>query len=263
MAGDWIPIETDLASKPEVLRVARETGRSRHEVVGLLVSFWGWCSSQSCDGSVAGVVLDDVPHVVGGDREFYLALVNAGWLVANDDGINIPRFGRWLSNGAKSRLNKNRRQAAWRDRAASCDNRGALVDAPPSTKATTREEKRREEKRRGKKETEATPPLVYPPALDTPEVREAWSQYIDHRKRKRKPMRVDTQKTYLDRWAKKQWGVNALVDGIEEAVAKDYISPIDPDRRFGRPADTGAPGMTDKTRRTLAAAAEFLAEDSP
>lgn len=148
---DWIPCEIALFKKREVLAIARQTRRSRHEVGGLLLDFWGWFSSQSEDGEMAGIGVDSLPSIIGADVKFWRVVVGAGWIKDNGDaGISIPNAERWVSNGAKARLQKNRRQARWRDGNVGGDvDAGASTGTPttPSQKASTRDRVRvREDK---------------------------------------------------------------------------------------------------------------------
>ncbi len=143
MAGDWIPIQTDLSRRREVLAISKTTGRSRYEVVGLLIEFWGWASGETEDGQIVDVYVDTLTSLVGGDCEFWNSVIKSGWLESTKTGIRIPNFDRWMSSGAKSRLRKNLRQKQWRNKPL---NKGKNVGASVDTKASTTEEKRREEK---------------------------------------------------------------------------------------------------------------------
>lgn len=141
MAGDWIPIQTDLSRRREVLSISRETGRSRFEVVGLLIEFWGWASGETDVDAIVDVYVDTLPSLVGGDTEFWTAVMRAGWLESTDTGICIPNFDRWMSKGAKSRLRKNLRQKKWRgEQSESGQNVDASVDTQPSTTEQNRTE---------------------------------------------------------------------------------------------------------------------------
>lgn len=114
MAGDWIPIRTDIHSVPEVLRLARLTGRPVDEVVGLLVRFWAWAQAHTDDGYLAGVDLEDAASGSHVPSRFVGALAEVHWLVCDPgEGLRLPNFGRWMSGSAKARLRereKKRRQ---------------------------------------------------------------------------------------------------------------------------------------------------------
>lgn len=118
MAGDWIPIATELPRRREVLLISTETGRSRHEVVGLLVDFWGWASAETSDGVLAGLDRNALVTLVGADEAFWRALEHAGWLLVGDGFLQIPRAETWLLKGAKARLQTALRQKRFREKAS-------------------------------------------------------------------------------------------------------------------------------------------------
>lgn len=103
MAGDWFPLQLWRSKCPEIVRVSSTTGRTRHEVLGLLCDFWSWASSESADGRVRGVRVQNLPDAVGADAAFWEAVVSVGWLVEGADGIAIPGWDTWLSESAKKR----------------------------------------------------------------------------------------------------------------------------------------------------------------
>lgn len=133
MAGDWIPIEVATPRKPELQRIAERTGMSRGDVLLQLIEFWAWVQTNSTDGRV-DVSVDALPSLVGGAKAFYDALARVGWLSTRDGTVEVPNAERWVTRGAKSRLQKKKRQAKWR--AASVHPSGtvdALVDASAPT----------------------------------------------------------------------------------------------------------------------------------
>jgi hypothetical protein len=140
MAGDWIPVETCLPKKREVIAMAQILGMSTYEVVGRLVEFWGWVQNETDTGQIVDVRVDALvdARVVG--NEFAVALQRVGWLHDDVHGVVVPNAERWLTKGAKARLSKNLRQQRWRNVGASVD---ASVDAGASTPPSTTEEKRR------------------------------------------------------------------------------------------------------------------------
>jgi len=124
MAGDWIPIRTDLHAVPEVLRLSRLTGRSVDEVVGLLVRFWGWAQAHTDDGHLPDINLDDAASGSHVPSRFLAALVMVHWLVCDPEkGLHVNNFERWMSYGAKARLrerDKKRRQRTIGHASRSC-----------------------------------------------------------------------------------------------------------------------------------------------
>lgn len=147
MAGDWIPVQTDLSRRREVLSISKHTGRSRYEVVGLLIEFWGWASGETEDGEIVDVYVDTLPSLVGADTEFWSVLIRVGWLEETETGLRVPNFDRWMSSGAKSRLRKNLRQKNWRnEQLKNKQNVDGHVDGSVDTQTSTTEENRTEEK---------------------------------------------------------------------------------------------------------------------
>ena len=138
MAGDWIKLRLDLRTDPAVFKLAAITKLDRFAIIGRLAEFWGWVDKHAVDGVVDGASSSVVDDVVSFDG-FAEALVAVDWLRLHENSIEIPKHERHNSESAKERSLKNARQARWRA------NKDADVDAPPSTKASTREEKRRED----------------------------------------------------------------------------------------------------------------------
>lgn len=108
MAGDWIPVRARLRDEPEVQNLVEITGRSLHEVMGLLVDLWGWAQEISEDGKICAHSVRMLCAVVGGDEIFWNAVVAQHWLDLSE-GVRIPNWNRWLDRGAKRRL-KNRQR---------------------------------------------------------------------------------------------------------------------------------------------------------
>ncbi len=137
MAGDWIPFRVDLPRSREVLAIARATGKDRHHVAGLLADFWGWASAETVDGLLPRLTVEDLCETVGGTPEFWSAVAKEDWLVIDETGLRIPKFDRWLGKGAKSRMQKAQRQAAWRAKAQTGN---TFVDGQSSTGPSTIEQ---------------------------------------------------------------------------------------------------------------------------
>lgn len=112
MANDWIPVRPNLRTHPKVLRVAKQTGRSPEEVVGLLIALWGWISGVSLDGKVDGVKVEELVFAVGANIDFWIAIEEIKWLKIKlrPVGIEIPEYEIWLSKGAKRRMADARRK---------------------------------------------------------------------------------------------------------------------------------------------------------
>lgn len=109
MAGDWIPLRTDLLEDPAVVGIAVLTGLDEFSVVGRLVRIWSASSAQTSDGSLPFYTAATIDKIAQHDG-FAPAMVEAGWLTFNEEGAVIPNFDRWLSKGAKRRILDCRRK---------------------------------------------------------------------------------------------------------------------------------------------------------
>jgi hypothetical protein len=113
MAGEWIPIDCNLGTKPEVLEVAAATHEPIEVVVGRMVRLWSWAWHVTADGTIR-VPRSMLATVAGGDETFWSAVERAGWLVSTDDSITIPGWEERFGNAAKRRLLEQRRQTVRR-----------------------------------------------------------------------------------------------------------------------------------------------------
>lgn len=111
MAGDWIPMRTDLADDPAVISIAMATKLSPDHVVGKLHRLWSWADKHTVDGILCGVPVEWVDGYVQkrGFAKAMAATPGAPWLVITPNGITVPRFERWNGRCAKSRLDNTRR----------------------------------------------------------------------------------------------------------------------------------------------------------
>ena len=79
MAGEWIPIDCNLGTKPEVLELVDVTGVPVEAVVYRLIQLWSWAAMNTADG-----VLRATPRrlaaLAGGDEQFWLAVEQVGWV---------------------------------------------------------------------------------------------------------------------------------------------------------------------------------------
>jgi hypothetical protein len=118
MAGEWIPIDCNLGTKPEVLEVAAATHEPIEVVVGRMVRLWSWAWHVTADGTIR-VPRSMLATVAGGDETFWSAVERAGWLVSTDDSITIPGWSERFGNAAKRRLLDARAKSV-RRMSASC-----------------------------------------------------------------------------------------------------------------------------------------------
>lgn len=111
MAGEWIPVDIALGSKPEVQELVDLSGQGVEVVVYRLLQLWGWASLNSADGS-ARATPERLARICGGDAAFWLSVESVGWLAFDPETetATIPGWGRRFSTGAKARACKNDRQ---------------------------------------------------------------------------------------------------------------------------------------------------------
>jgi hypothetical protein len=102
MSG-WIKVEKTTASKPEVRAMAKRLGVHRMHVFGCCVAVWQYADSESQEGLIPMLTADDIDEIVGLPG-FALAMVDVGWLIIDDAGVTIPRFGAHHGEGAKRAL---------------------------------------------------------------------------------------------------------------------------------------------------------------
>lgn len=118
MAGEWIPIDCNLATKPEVLELVDMTGQPVETVVYRLFSLWAWASMNTADGTVRATRRRLVT-VAGGDEAFWTSVEAVGWLRFLDDGtVEIVGWEKRFSRAAKARAENARRASEHRARKA-------------------------------------------------------------------------------------------------------------------------------------------------
>ncbi|NBT35690.1 MAG: hypothetical protein EBT03_09165 [Betaproteobacteria bacterium] len=140
MAGEWIPLDCNLGTKPEVLELVDETGLPIEVVCWRLIQLWSWAALNSSDGTIRATPRR-VAAVAGGDETFWLAVERVGWVSFLNGNLVISGWDKRFSGTAKARAMHGRRQDLYRRRSRdAAPSQGG--GAPPSP-----EEKRGEEKR--------------------------------------------------------------------------------------------------------------------
>ena len=114
MAGDWIPMRTDLKSDPAVIAIATKVGLDTDQVLGKLYRIWSWANVQTLDGKVSGVTLDWIDSEIK-PPGFAAAMVEVGWLAETSTGIKFPHFLRYNGKCAKRRMADSRRKMSARE----------------------------------------------------------------------------------------------------------------------------------------------------
>ena len=143
MAGEWIPLDCNLGTKPEVLELVDETGLPVEAVCWRLVQLWSWAALNSSDGTIRATPRR-VAAVAGGDEAFWLAVERVGWVTFLNGTIVIEGWEKRFSGTAKARAMHARRQDSYRGRSRdAAPSQGC--DAPPSPEERIGEERTEEE----------------------------------------------------------------------------------------------------------------------
>lgn len=133
MAGDWIKMRADLFTHPKVVRISSALKADTLKTVGALMSVWCLFDAHSTDGHLEGYSPDYLDSHLRWEG-FAQAMVAVGWLVVNDESLELPSFDTHNGESAKRRAQDAERKRVARLSAAEADKDG------------TREEERREEK---------------------------------------------------------------------------------------------------------------------
>ncbi len=143
MAGEWIPLDRNLGTKPEVLELVDDTGLPVEAVCWRLIQLWSWAALNSSDGTIRATPRR-VAAVAGGDEAFWLAVERVGWVTFLNGTIVIEGWEKRFSQAAKARAMHARRQDSyrWRSRDGGPSQGG---DGAESLQEKTGQERREEE----------------------------------------------------------------------------------------------------------------------
>lgn len=114
MAGDWIKMRSNLWDDPRVAKICDLTDAGEAAVVGGLYWLWSTADQHSEDGIMLGLTLRAIDRKTG-IAGFGDALVTAGWLLDNCDGVQIVRFEEHNGKSAKRRCSESARKISARD----------------------------------------------------------------------------------------------------------------------------------------------------
>ncbi len=154
MAGDWIPMRTDLWTCPEVVRILSgvcpdsvrslsESVRKKSEIVGAMFRTWSLFDTHTTDGILIGYTPELLDSEVG-IPNWSANLQHVGWLVIEPQALVMPGFATWLSASAKARLKDAQRKRVER--------MGASDSCPNSVRKSADKNRTTEQNRRDKKE---------------------------------------------------------------------------------------------------------------
>jgi hypothetical protein len=143
VAGEWIPIDCNLGTKPEVLELVDVTGQPVEVVVWRLIQLWSWAAMNTADGQIAATPRRLVA-VAGGDEAFWLAVERVGWLSFAGSMMTISGWDKRFSRAAKARATHAQRQDTYRRRSRDgAPSQGGDTDVSPQDK--TGQDRREEE----------------------------------------------------------------------------------------------------------------------
>lgn len=116
MAGDWIPMRTDLWECPQVVRILSascpqsvRSDAQRCAIIGALYRTWSIIDRYCDDGILDGYSKEALDQAVGIDGWSEL-LESVGWLAIESQSLVIPGFEEWFSSSAKRRLQDAKRK---------------------------------------------------------------------------------------------------------------------------------------------------------
>jgi len=115
VAGEWIPIDCNLGTKPEVLELMDATGEPVEVVVWRLIQLWSWAAMNTADGQIVATPRRLIA-VAGGDEAFWLAVERVGWIAFAGSTMTICGWDRRFSRAAKARATHAQRQDTYRRR---------------------------------------------------------------------------------------------------------------------------------------------------
>ena len=138
MAGDWIPVRTDLHEDPAVITIAASIGLDEYEVTGRLLRLWSWANRQLPTGEAPGVTAEWIDRHVAAPG-FASAMQKAGWLLIEDGKVVFPNFERWNSQSAKRRIEKTMQKRIERSRQSGDTVAGEKQEIPRTVRAAVLE----------------------------------------------------------------------------------------------------------------------------
>lgn len=131
MAGEWIPIDCNLGTKPEVLELTDATGEPVEVVIWRLIQLWSWAAMNTADGQIVATPRRLIA-VAGGDEAFWLAVERVGWIAFDGSRMTICGWDRRFSRAAKARATHAQRQDTYRRRSRDgAPSQGGDADVSP------------------------------------------------------------------------------------------------------------------------------------
>jgi hypothetical protein len=115
MAGEWIPVDVNLGTKPEVQELVALSGEPVEVVVYRLLQLWGWAALNTADGQLRGTA-QTLASVCGGTPEFWFFVRDVSWICLDECArtITISNWERRFSSAAKARQRDTARKQTQR-----------------------------------------------------------------------------------------------------------------------------------------------------
>jgi hypothetical protein len=105
---NWIKMRSNLWNDPRVTKICDITNKPEREVIGCLYWLWAMADDQSVDGRLDGFSLTAIDRKTG-FKGFAAALVKVGWLLEDEEGVEIARFDEHNGASAKRRASEAKR----------------------------------------------------------------------------------------------------------------------------------------------------------
>jgi hypothetical protein len=192
MAGNWIKFDTSTSDKPEVWSIATKLEIDPDAVVGKLLRIWAWFDDHSEKGNapiVTRALLDRRVGVTG----FVTAMIEAGWMVEENNALMLPNFERHNGQTAKNRVLTAKRVAEHKKS-------NAKGNAESVTGALPKEEKNREEKNTNKQtngDSDLNPSRELSSHWTSQEFRTVWLAWLAHVAAKDSPITPASEEVML------------------------------------------------------------------
>ncbi len=119
MAGEWIKMRTNLWNDPRVSRLCDLTDQPEAMIIGGLYWLWAMADEHSEDGFLPELTLRSIDRKTG-VKGLGQALIDIGWMVELEDGLQVANFDEHNGASAKRRTMDAKRKANVR-KVSACD----------------------------------------------------------------------------------------------------------------------------------------------
>jgi hypothetical protein len=125
--SNWIKMRSNLWNDTRIAKICDITNKPEREVIGGLYWIWSMADEQSTDGRLEGLSLGAIDRKTG-FKGLGAALVKVGWILEDEDGVEIARFDE--HNGASAKKRAVMAKASSRYRSSSSDRHApSMTDA--------------------------------------------------------------------------------------------------------------------------------------